>query len=435
MTTDASEKQTILIVDDNPTNLSVLSLALKGAGYTIAVATDGEDAIEQVEYSPPQLILLDVMMPGIDGFETCQRLQESPASRSIPIIFMTALADPVDKVKGLSLGAVDYITKPFQQEEVLARVGVHLQLRNLTRALESQNDRLKEEIRQRETAQQTLQQTLQELRTAQKQIVAQEKLASLGTLTAGVAHELRNPLNFVNNYAESSVEIAEEVLAFLREDNSVPAPESIAEVKELLVDLKDNAAAIHHHGKRAETIVQNMLMHARSDGGKRQIANLNVLVRQAIGLAYQSLRSQDPDFGIHIETKLDPQAGEVDLVPSDISRALINLLENACYALRNKQKSNREFAPQLQVSTRRADGKVEICIRDNGDGIPPEIQDRIFNPFFTTKPTGEGTGLGLSIAYDIIVGQHRGTLALDTSPGAYAEFAIALPAPRTPEIP
>jgi len=419
---------TILIVDDNPTNLAVLSKALKTNGYTVAVATDGEEAIEQVEYSPPNLILLDVMMPGIDGFETCKQMKASNTACDIPIIFMTALADSADKVKGLSLGAVDYITKPFQQDEVLARVRVHLQLRHLSKTLKEQNEQLKAEIQQRKEAEATLQNTLEQLQAAQKQIIAQEKLASLGTLTAGVAHELRNPLNFINNYAIGSLELADEVLGELDNIGDCLADDDRDNLQEILNDIKDNSRSIHHHGQRSESIIQNMLMHSRTEGGQVQPADLNGLLSQAVELAYHSLRAKDSSFNITIDAQYDKSIGDIEVVPSDLSRAFINIIDNACYAVHQKKKQLGEgFSPTLSVRTKREENNVKISIRDNGPGIPEAVREKVFHPFFTTKPTGDGTGLGLSLTHDITVGKHRGTLTLETEMGSHSEFVILLP--------
>ncbi|AOY84166.1 response regulator [Moorena producens JHB] len=422
------DKNLILVVDDTPTNLSVISQALHNAGFTVAVETDGESAIEQVNYNQPDLILLDVMMPGIDGFETCKRLKANPSNRDIPVIFMTALTDTVDKVKGLSIGAVDYITKPFQQDEVLARVRIHLQLRHLTRTLDEQNARLKQEVAERAAAETRLSKTFQQLKEAQEQIIATEKLAYLGTLTAGVAHELRNPLNFVNNYAEGSMELAEELIEEFKIQLEHIETTTASYIKDTLTELRDNSLAIKRHGQRAEGIIQSMMQHARTDSTQLQLTDLNAVLAQAIQLAYHSVRAKNHHFNVTIKTDYNDSIGQLELVSSDISRAFINIIENACYALQSKQKNIGEpFTPMLWVKTLRLSDSVEIRIGDNGTGIPPEIKEKIFHPFFTTKPTGEGTGLGLSLTYDIIIGQHRGTLNVETELGAYTEFIICLP--------
>jgi signal transduction histidine kinase len=433
----------ILIVDDNPVNLSVLANTLTSSGFDIAVEPDGESAIAQVESNPPDLILLDIQMPGLDGFETCERLKANPLTHDIPIIFITALSDTTDKVKGFSLGAVDYITKPFQQEEVLARVRLHLKLRFLTKTLEQQNIRLKHEIEQRQETEAELQKTLKQLQAAQTQIVAQEKLASLGILTAGIAHELRNPLNFVNNYAEGSVELTEELLEEI--DNQAEHLDAgiLDYIKQMLIDIRDNAAAIHQHGQRAEGTIQSMMQHARTGGGQRQLTELNALLDQAVQLAYHSRRAIDSDCNAVICKDYDDSIGQLEVVSCDLNRAFINIVDNACYAICVKQKhyqqqegndkrgrlsqEGEDFTPTLWLKTRNLREAVEICIRDNGMGIPSEIKETIFHPFFTTKPAGEGTGLGLSLTHDIIVGQHGGTLQVKSEPGAFTEFIITLP--------
>ncbi|NJK58989.1 MAG: hybrid sensor histidine kinase/response regulator [Oscillatoriales cyanobacterium SM2_1_8] len=411
----AESERPILIVDDNPTNLKVLSKTLTSAGFEVAVANNGTTALKLAAYDPPALILLDVMMPGIDGFKTCERLKEEEITQDIPVIFMTALSETAAKVRGLSLGAVDYITKPFEEEEVLARVRLHMRLNTLARALETQNQQLVK--------------TLADLQAAQKQIVAQEKLASLGTLTAGVAHELRNPLNFVNNFAAGSMDMAQELQELLQAYQAQPQPGLWADVTAVVQELAENARSIHEHGQRAESIIQSMMQHARTDGGgQAQPVELNALIEQSVQLAYHSRRAKDSSFNVAFVRQYDPGVGLVELVIGDFTRAIINLADNACYALGLKQVSLGEtFQPQLTLITRDRGQAVEVVIRDNGSGISTEALEKIFTPFFTTKPAGEGTGLGLSLTHDILVGQHRGNLNVATALGEYTEFTLILP--------
>ncbi|GET36997.1 trifunctional serine/threonine-protein kinase/ATP-binding protein/sensor histidine kinase [Microseira wollei] len=275
-----------------------------------------------------------------------------------------------------------------------------------------------------------------ELKAAQKQIIAQEKLASLGTLTAGVAHELKNPLNFVNNFAELSVELAEELLAEI-ENQAEPLDANILNyTKETLSDLKENIAIIQQHGQRADRIIHNMMQHARTDSNTRQPTNLNALLDQAVQLAYHSRRSKNNNFNVTIYKDYDDSIGLLNLVSADLNRAFINIIDNACYAVEAKQKhfeaqmgnSGETFTPTLWVKTQNKGEVVEIRIRDNGIGIAPDLIDKIFHPFFTTKPAGDGTGLGLSLTYDIIVGHPGGTLNVESELGEYTEFIISLSA-------
>lgn len=274
-----------------------------------------------------------------------------------------------------------------------------------------------------------------ELKAAQKQMIAQEKLASLGTLTAGVAHELRNPLNFVNNYAESSVELTEELLQEIKNQATHLDTDTVGYFQAILVDIRDNAAAIHQHGARAERIIGSMMQHARTETSNRQLVDLNTLLEQAVQLAYHSHRAKNSAFNTTISTDYDRSISQLEVVSGDLNRAFINIIDNACYAVETKEKfaqaqpANEEkvFSPTLWIKTKNLGQSVEIRIRDNGIGIPPELTEKIFEPFFTTKSTGEGTGLGLSLTHDIIVGQHRGTLNVESEVGAYTEFIITLP--------
>jgi signal transduction histidine kinase len=285
-----------------------------------------------------------------------------------------------------------------------------------------------------QTLEQKVEQRTAQLKAAQKQIIAKEKLSSLGALTAGVAHEIRNPLNFVNNYAEGSVELTEELLEEIDNQAEHLDADTLDYIKQMLIDIRDNAAAIHQHGQRAEGIISSMMQHARTDGSQRQSTDLNALLDQAVQLAYHSRRASDSSFNAIICTDYDDTIGRLEVVSSDLNRAFINLIDNACYAVFNKQKSYQQhsleqeaYAPKLWLKTQNLGEAVEIRIRDNGMGIPREAREKIFHPFFTTKPTGEGTGLGLSLTHDIIVGQHDGTLKVETEPGAYTEFIISLP--------
>lgn len=266
------------------------------------------------------------------------------------------------------------------------------------------------------------------LEQAQQQIITQEKLASLGALTAGIAHEIKNPLNFITNFAQLSNELAAELDEALR---AALPPGAGADIAETIEMLRMNVKKIDEHGRRADSIVRNMLRHSHGRGGERAEVDLNALVHEDVGLAYHGVRAQDNEFRAKIDERYDPAVGTVSVVPQDLSRALLNILTNACYALRDKQgREGPGFAPVLTVTTRALDAGVEVRIRDNGDGVPEDIRKRIFEPFFTTRPAGSGTGLGLSMAFDIVVKEHGGDIRLETEPGRFTEFILTLP--RTP---
>ncbi len=274
-----------------------------------------------------------------------------------------------------------------------------------------------------EIAHKELQQTHAHLKSTQQQLIQQEKMASLGQLTAGIAHEIKNPLNFVNNFAEVNIEIAEEVLEDLAQH-----PDALAAVEDLLVDLKQNAGVIAQHGKRADGIVHAMMQHASGGTGQREPTDINALVSEHIDLAYHGKRAQVPGLQVEIERSFGEEVGQVEIVPQEIGRVLLNLLGNAFDAVHEHAASvNGQYEPMVTVSTRQVDGQLEIRVCDNGPGIPAEIKDKIFEPFFTTKPTGSGTGLGLSLSYDIVTQGHGGTLAVESIEGEGATFVITLP--------
>ena len=270
---------------------------------------------------------------------------------------------------------------------------------------------------------------LGELKTAQASLIQAEKMASLGQLTAGIAHEIKNPLNFVNNFAGLSIELLDEL-----KETTAPAVAALKENKRSDVDetfelLTGNLEKIAEHGRRADNIVKSMLEHSRGVTGERREVDLNGLIDEALNLAYHGARAQDQNFNITLERELDPELRRMEVAPQEMTRVFLNLFGNGFYAAnkRARENGNSSFRPILTVATRDLGEAVEVRVRDNGTGIPSEIRDKLFQPFFTTKPTGEGTGLGLSISYDIVTQQHGGTIEVDSEPGAFTEFTIRLP--------
>jgi signal transduction histidine kinase len=271
------------------------------------------------------------------------------------------------------------------------------------------------------TQKKTIEETLKELKSTQAQLIQSEKMASLGELTSGIAHELQNPLNFVNNFSEVNAEMMEEMINEIKNGNTTYALDIAAMIEK-------NLNKIKHHGKRAGDIVKSMLQHSRSTRGKMEPTDINALVDENLRLSLDSFRVNNNEFRIMTVTNLDQQAGYLNVVPGDLGRVLLNIFQNAFWALAKKKKEAGEsFEPRLDVSTKRENGNLEIHIRDNGGGIPEKITSRIFQPFFTTKPTGQGTGLGLSLSYDIIK-TYNGELLLESREGDFAEFIIRLPA-------
>jgi two-component system NtrC family sensor kinase len=287
-----------------------------------------------------------------------------------------------------------------------------------------ENARLFEQVQDRTRE---LSQSLDDLRAAQDRLVQTEKLASLGQLTAGIAHEIKNPLNFVNNFSALSVELTDELNDVLKQAKL--AEKIKQEVGELTQLLKSNLEKVVQHGKRADSIVKNMLLHSREGSGEQRTADINALVEESLNLAYHGARAEKSGFNITLEREFDASAGEAELFPQEMTRALLNLISNGFYAASRRKAENGDvsFEPTLLATTKDRGTSVEIRIRDNGTGIPPEVKEKMFNPFFTTKPAGEGTGLGLSMTHDIIVKQHGGTIDVATEPGNFTEFIVVLP--------
>ena len=304
--------------------------------------------------------------------------------------------------------------------EVFRRHALEVQRLNLV-------EKLAEELQDKNAE---LEKVLEDLRVAQDQIVMREKLAALGELTAGVAHEIKNPLNFVKNFSEASEELMEELTEVLDESAEALDEEQRELVDEICQDLTDNMGRILQHGNRADRIVHDMLQMGRGSG-ERQPSEINSLLDEHASLAYHSARATDPDFNLTIEKDFDPDVGQIEVVPQDMGRVFLNMVGNACYATEEKRRAIKAddgvtYFPTLSLSTKRLDDRIEVSVRDNGNGIPPEVVDKIFNPFFTTKPTDKGTGLGLALSNDI-VREHGGNIRVETEPGEFTEMIVELP--------
>ena len=266
-----------------------------------------------------------------------------------------------------------------------------------------------------------LQKSLEELKATQQQLIQSEKMASLGELTAGIAHEIQNPLNFVNNFSEVSTELIDEMAEELKKGNTTDALAIAAEIKMSL-------EKINLHGKRADGIVKSMLQHSRTSTGRKEPTDINALADEYLRLAYHGMRAKEKSFNAAIKTDFDESIGLVKIISQDIGRVVLNLITNAFYAVNEKKKSNPNgYEPTVTVTTKKTGGKVEIIVKDNGTGIPQKALEKIFQPFFTTKPTGQGTGLGLSLSYDIVTKSHGGEIKVETRDGEYTCFSIILP--------
>jgi signal transduction histidine kinase len=434
----------ILIVDDTFSNLEVLSETLSEAGFEVAVATSGENTLKQLEYDFPDMILLDVMMPGIDGFETCRRIKENPLTHNIPIIFMTALAESVDKVKGLNLGAVDYITKPFHQEEVLARIRTHLKLRKLTETLERQNFQLKElteELEQRVAERTTkLLRSLQDLKQAQLQLVQSEKMSALGQLIAGVAHEVNNPINFIAGNVQPIQDYIRDLLKLV-DLYQHKFPDPGAEIEEeieaidldyLRQDIPKLINSVKLGVERIGNISTSLRTFSRADKDCKVLFDIHQGIDSTLLILNHRLKANEYRPAIQIAKEY----GELPLIecfPGQLNQVFMNLLANAIDALEESNKGLsvediKAHPNKIVIHTEVLEGnRVKISISDNGIGITEETKQYIFEYLFTTKPVGQGTGLGLSIARQIVVEKHNGTLDVYSQLGQGSTFVLTLP--------
>ncbi|MDZ8189623.1 MAG: response regulator [Nostoc sp. ChiSLP02] len=431
MTETLLQPMHILLVDDNPNNLKVLSEAIQGCGWKALMATDGESAIEQIEYAHPDLILLDIMMPGLDGFETCRRLKANAITKSIPVIFMSALSDATDKVKGLEIGAVDYITKPFQQEEVIARLKLHLKISHLTRTLEQRV--------QERTAE--LSESLQQLQQTQLQLIQSEKMSALGQLVAGIGHEINNPIGFISGNCSHIEEYTKDLLRLVnlqqqKLPNSDPEIEELIEeidLEYLAEDLPKLLLSMEQGINRLKDISLSLRTFARADISSQ----VEFQVHEGIDSSLMLLKHRLKDQGDRPKIEVVTHYGElvpISCYPGQLNQVFMNIIANAIDAFDDlyQSRSEREIAAcdytiTITTSCDHHQKTVTICIEDNALGMPPEVQAKIFEPSFTTKPVGKGTGLGLAISYQIIVDKHNGQINCLSISGKGTKFIITLP--------
>lgn len=421
----------ILVVDDTTTNLKMVFEILTNVGFEVATEMDGKRALKQAESIRPDLILLDVMMPGIDGFETCKKLKQNSATCDIPVIFMTANSDTDSKVTGLSIGAVDYITKPFHEEELLARIKTHLQLRNLTKTLEKR-------VAERTAA---LSRALKDLQESQLQLVQTEKMSALGQLVAGVAHEINNPVGFIHgNLSHASVYFQDMInlidLYQMHYPNPVPEiQEEIAaiDLKYMLSDLPNLISSMKEGVQRIRNISTSLRTFSRADSDRKVSCNIHDGIDSTIMILKYRLKASEDRPDIQVIRDYD-NLPELECFLGQLNQVFMNLLANAIDALEESNVGRTyieiEANPnQVLIQTTLNENKNHILIRikDNGMGMSADVQQKIFDHLFTTKPVGQGTGLGLSIARQIVVEKHGGTLEVNSAIGQGSEFIIKLP--------
>jgi signal transduction histidine kinase len=462
----------ILVVDDVLENLRLLSKILSLEGYQVRQAINGEVALKTVQAIQPDLILLDIMMPDMDGYEVCKALKSDPRTQNIPIIFLSALDEVLDKVKAFKIGGSDYITKPFQHGEVLARVQNQIEIYKLSQKLQSQNTQLKEsEAREREKAHQ-LEQILAELKRTQTQLIQSEKMSSLGQLVAGIAHEINNPVSFiygniafVKNYFKDLLKI----IKFYQNKypDSIPELQDLYEeidFKFLLEDWEKPIESMHVGAERIYTIVQSLQTFSKLNTSKIKSINIHNNIENTLLLLQPRLKQAGNSREIQV-VKEYGDLPQLTCYSSQIDQVLMNIINNAIDSLEsrfisdnpedaceicqprvaaeieNQSYLKKKDSPKIKISTEFFDkeiigldqalnlnkNQIVIRISDNGCGLNQDIQNRIFDPFFTTKPVGQGTGLGLSTSYQIVVEQHKGKLYCLSVPGEGAEFVIEIP--------
>ncbi|GAA6620501.1 response regulator [Scytonema sp. NUACC26] len=418
-----SKENMILVVDDSPTSTTSLLTMLQQVGFKVVIANSGESALEQLVNISPSLILLDVVLPKMNGFELCCRLKASEVTRDIPIIFMTSLSKIEDKVRGLNLGAVDYITKPLQKEEVLARINVHIKLKHLNKQLEEKTQQL------------TL--TLQQLQESQLQLIQKEKMTTLGQLVAGVAHEINNPVGSISaNTIYVSTYVRELVQHIRLYQQKVPDNEILSHAEEIdleyiVEDLPNILTSIQSCTTRIKDISESLRNFSRNDTEVMVTFNLHDGLESTLLILKHRLQAYNKYPKIDV-VKDYGDLPKINCFPGQLNQVFMNLLANAIDALREhtqEQGLTNTKNPQIWIQTTISEERLYAVVRikDNGIGISKEIQQKLFEYAFTTKPVGKGTGLGLAIAHQIIVERHRGSIEVNSTLGEGAEFIIKIP--------
>ncbi|NDJ22575.1 response regulator [Nostoc sp. B(2019)] len=420
----------ILVVDDTPANLEVICETLGDAGYEVITAIDGDRALKRIQTNPPDLILLDVQMPGIDGFETCQRLKADPTTANIPIIFMTALSDTDSKVKGFDLGAVDYVTKPFQEQEMLARVKTQLQLWQLTKNLEQH---IAERTAELKTA-------LNQLHHSQLQLVQSEKMSALGNLVAGVAHEINNPVGFIAGNLQPAQEYVQNLLqliALYQQELPHPSATLQAAIEEidleyLQEDLPKLLISMREGVNRIRNISTSLRTFSRSDCDRPIPFNIHEGIDSTLMILQHRLKANEFRPAIEV-IKHYGDIPQIECYVGQLNQVFMNILANAIDAL---EEVAQKRINQITICTQITDDPqlVQLRIQDNGIGMSQQVKQRIFDHLFTTKEIGKGTGLGLAIAYQIVTEKHNGSLDVNSTLGQGTEFIITLPV-KTQVIP
>ncbi|MBV6625053.1 MAG: hybrid sensor histidine kinase/response regulator [Rivularia sp. (in: Bacteria)] len=402
-----TKENLILIIDDKIDNLEILLDVMQMHGHEVLVADSGESALNKLKNSLPALILLDVMMPSMDGFEVCRRLKSDDRTKDIPVIFMTALTNTADKIKGFKLGAVDYITKPFQQEEVLARVNVQLKLQDLN----------------------------QQLQKSQFQLMQAEKISSLGQLVAGIAHEVKNPVSFIAGNLEHTENYTQELVDLLKlyQKYLQNTPEEInhkidaIDLDFLLEDLPKMIASMNVGIERISDIMQSLRNFSRKDATVKKYADIHQGIDTTLMILSHRLKANEIHPRIEVIKEYD-DLPQIECFPGQLNQVFMNLLANAIDVFEDKAQEDESFIPQINISTELINNnKVKIVISDNGYGMSEEVRNNLFSTFFTTKPEGKGTGLGLSISYKIITETHGGTLECLSCEGKGTRFVIQIP--------